>query len=121
MAVRREGEDAVRNAIRAACQKEGTQKAWAEKHGISPVVLSRMLSGSMVVSDRMAFLVGFERVTVYRQTMRAFLERPECHCFTNEQRLLCLQKHECRPVAVAMNANAPVQRPAESRSDATGS
>lgn len=64
---RKEGDAKVREALRLACFRAGTQKAYAAQNGISEVVLSDMIRGRREVSARIADLVGFERVTVYRK------------------------------------------------------
>lgn len=63
----KENEDKVREALVIACYRRGSQKAFALDNGISEVVLSDMIRGKRDVSARIARLVGFERVTVYRE------------------------------------------------------
>ena len=57
----------VREALKLACFRVGTQQAWAELHHISPIVVSDMIRGKRDISTRIAATVGFERITVYRK------------------------------------------------------
>lgn len=62
-----ENECVVRDALKAACKQRGSQKAFALDQGISEVVLSDMLRGKRTITPRIAKMVGYERVTVFRQ------------------------------------------------------
>jgi DNA-binding transcriptional regulator YdaS (Cro superfamily) len=62
-----EGEQQVREALRLACFRRGSQKAFALDNGISEVVLSDMIRGRRTISPRIAALVGYERVTIFRE------------------------------------------------------
>lgn len=57
----------VRKVIRRACKAEGSQKAWAAKHGISQAYLSDVLLGRREPSPAILRPLGLERATVYRK------------------------------------------------------
>ena len=96
-----ENQQDVREALKIACMRSGGQKPWAIANAISETVLSDMIRGKRDVSARIAALVGFERVTLFRPAPEAWDSRPICRCSTDTHRRLCLDKHRCRSHAVA--------------------
>lgn len=60
-------EQDVREAIVLECFRAGSQKLWAEKHGLSQAVLSGVLCGHRPISGKLAALVGYERVAAFRK------------------------------------------------------
>jgi DNA-binding transcriptional regulator YdaS (Cro superfamily) len=72
---RKENEDKVREALVLACFRRGSQKAFALENGISEVVLSDMIRGRRDVSARIAQIVGFERITIYRELTKKSKEK----------------------------------------------
>ena len=61
-----ENEQAVRDALRLACERAGGQKAWAIANGVSMSLVCETLRNGRPVSARVAGLVGFDRVMVFR-------------------------------------------------------
>jgi hypothetical protein len=51
--------------LRAECAKAGSQKAWAEAHGISPAYLSDVMTGRREPSDSILGPLGLKRVVSY--------------------------------------------------------
>ena len=66
-----EGTTAVLVALRKAVEGAGSQKAWCDHNGLSEGTISDVLRGRRDITDRVADLVGFERVTVYRPKRKA--------------------------------------------------
>lgn len=58
-------ETAVREALVLACHRMGSQKAFAQAHGISEQFLSDMIHGRRDISKRIAALVGFKRTSIF--------------------------------------------------------
>ena len=57
--------DHVREMMRLAIDKEGTQKAWADRHGVSQAYVSDVLLGRRDPSDAIAKVFGLEVVRRY--------------------------------------------------------
>lgn len=57
--------DQVRNELRAAVARKGSQKALAEEIGISPQFLNDMLKGNREVGGKALSYLGFAEITVY--------------------------------------------------------
>ena len=55
----------VREVLRAACEREGSQRAWAIKHGISPQFLSEVLNGRKEPSPAVLEPLGMRREVYY--------------------------------------------------------
>jgi hypothetical protein len=51
--------------LRARCEAAGSQKAWAEAHGIAPQHLNDVLSTRRELSDRVLRALGLVRVERY--------------------------------------------------------
>ena len=66
----RTGEAAAIAALRRACEKAGGQNAWALQHGIDKGHLSRVAAGKRPMSDAVAAILGFERVTEFKRIKR---------------------------------------------------
>ncbi len=56
----------LRDAVAAA----GGQKAWAEKHGVSPQFVCDVLKGRRGLTDTICQAIGLIRDTVYRENIR---------------------------------------------------
>lgn len=56
----------VREMLRAACAKEGSQKAWARKHGVSPAYVGDVLSGRREPGEAICEPLKLERLVLYR-------------------------------------------------------
>jgi len=50
-----------------ACEQAGSQKAWAEKNGVSPSYVTDVLLGRRAPGDAITHRLGFERVVRYRK------------------------------------------------------
>ena len=60
--------DDVRALLRKACEKSGTQQAWARKHGLSPTYVSDVLVGRREPGPAICKILRVERVppeTIY--------------------------------------------------------
>jgi DNA-binding transcriptional regulator YdaS (Cro superfamily) len=56
----------VRQYLREECAEAGSQKAWAQKHGLSPAYITDVLLGRREPGEAIVSALGFERLTVYR-------------------------------------------------------
>lgn len=66
-------EDEVRQMLRAACDKAGSQMAWANKHRITPAYVSDALAGKRHFGPRILAALGIEvagSITTYRRIKR---------------------------------------------------
>jgi hypothetical protein len=59
-------EDVV-GLLRDACEKAGSQRAWATSHGFSPAYISDVLNRRRDPSETVAIALGLVRETVYRK------------------------------------------------------
>jgi DNA-binding transcriptional regulator YdaS (Cro superfamily) len=66
--------DGVRALMRQACNEAGTQKAWAEKIGVSPGFVSDILKGGREPSGAVLRAPGLERAVMYRRARSAGIE-----------------------------------------------
>lgn len=57
----------VISALRQACKNEGSQKAWATKHGLSSSFLTDVLQGRRGLTDRVLAALGLKREEVFKQ------------------------------------------------------
>lgn len=55
----------VRRRLRAACEAEGSQMAFAAKHGIHRVLVSNIISGRREPTYQTARALGLTKVTRY--------------------------------------------------------
>jgi len=55
----------VRAILRSACEREGSQRAWAKKHRVSPQFLSEVLSGRKEPSPAVLEPLGMQREVYY--------------------------------------------------------
>ena len=53
--------DEVRSDLVVACCSAGGQKAFAEKHKLSPAYVNDMIQGRRYISDDVAYILGWER------------------------------------------------------------
>lgn len=65
-------EDEVRQMLRAACTKAGSQAAWATKHGITAAYVSDVLAGKRTFGPKVLEALGLEaiRTVVYRKARK---------------------------------------------------
>lgn len=56
----------VYGRLRAACREAGSQKAWAQAHGLSEQFVSDAVNAKRPMSDSILAALGLLRVTVYR-------------------------------------------------------
>lgn len=70
-------DDHVRNDLRKACDKAGTQKAWAEKHGISCSYVTDVLAGRRWPGKAILDALGYERAGYRRKRPAARSKVPE--------------------------------------------
>jgi DNA-binding transcriptional regulator YdaS (Cro superfamily) len=61
---------AVREALKLACFRVGSQKKFAEMHGFSESFVSDVIRGRRDITPRLAELIGFACVIVYRAKER---------------------------------------------------
>jgi hypothetical protein len=66
-----ETEDQVRSVLRATCKREGSQRKWAAKVGVSEAFLSDVLRGKRNVTSRFLRELGYEQVRMFRRTRQA--------------------------------------------------
>lgn len=55
----------MRDKLRAAVKKAGSQSKWAAEHGVSPAYVCDALSGRRDIGEGIARPLGYEPVTVY--------------------------------------------------------
>lgn len=55
----------VISTISDACAMEGTQKAWAEKHGLSPQYVSDVIAERRLPGKTILKAAGFEKAELY--------------------------------------------------------
>ena len=60
-------EERVLDMVRGAIHAEGSQKAWAQRIGLSESYLSDVLNGRRDISPRILKYLDLERVTTYRR------------------------------------------------------
>lgn len=58
------GED-MRHVLFKACEKLGSQKAWADGHGVSETYVSDILARRREVSAEIALFLGYHKQTIY--------------------------------------------------------
>ena len=63
--------------LRVRCQERGSQKAWAEHHGLSPAYVNDILQGRREISDNFASLLGFERRVIFFDLDDVSREEPQ--------------------------------------------
>lgn len=61
-------QDQALSILRTAIIEHGSQEAAAQAFGVSRVFLNRTLAGHAPLSDRLAKVIGMERVVAYRKT-----------------------------------------------------
>lgn len=59
----------VLGVLRRECSDLGTQKAWAEKHGVSPAYVNDLLQGRREISDNVADMLGYERRVIFTKRL----------------------------------------------------
>jgi hypothetical protein len=57
----------VLSALREACRRLGSQKAWAERHGFSPAYVTDVLRERRELAGRLLGALGYERVVRFKQ------------------------------------------------------
>lgn len=62
--------DQVREALRRACKKAGSQKAWAEQAQVTGAYVNDVLKGKRDPGDAILKTLGLERVVVYRKVRK---------------------------------------------------
>jgi hypothetical protein len=55
----------MRHVLFKACEAVGSQKAWADDHGISPQYVCDILARKREVSAEVAFFLGYHKQTIY--------------------------------------------------------
>lgn len=50
-----------------ACVAEGSQKAWAKKHGLSPAYVNDVINGRREPANTIAEALGYECFVIYRR------------------------------------------------------
>jgi DNA-binding transcriptional regulator YdaS (Cro superfamily) len=63
-------ENQAMKRLRDAVATAGGQKAWAEKHGVSPQFVCDVLHGRRGLTDTICQAIGLIRETVYRENIR---------------------------------------------------
>ena len=61
-------QDDVRGMIRDACLKAGSQRKWAQQHGIDHTYLSAVLNGHDRPGGKILEALGLHTVTLYGRT-----------------------------------------------------
>lgn len=59
-------EEQLRKVLKDACQKVGSQKAWAKENKFSETYISDLLNGKPL-SDKVALKLGYKRMYVYKE------------------------------------------------------
>ena len=59
-------EEQLRKVLKEACQKSGSQKAWAKENKFSGTYVSDLLNGKPI-SDKVAKKLGYKRVYLYQE------------------------------------------------------
>lgn len=57
----------MRALLRRECDQAGSQKAWADKHGLSGAYVSDVLQGRRDIGDSIVKALGLRAETVYRR------------------------------------------------------
>jgi DNA-binding transcriptional regulator YdaS (Cro superfamily) len=65
------GPSRVRTALAKAVRKAGSQKDFAEKHGLSPSYINDVLRNRREISGRLAKALGYERRIMYWSDFRS--------------------------------------------------
>lgn len=60
-------QEAAMKLVSKAIEKEGSQKAFAQKHALSPAFVNDITQGRRELSKAILDAVGLERVTLYRR------------------------------------------------------
>jgi len=60
-------EDQVRDLLKRACEEAGSQKAFADKHGLSGAYISDVLQGRRDLGKSILDALGIVAVTTYRR------------------------------------------------------
>ncbi len=60
--------DDLLNILLSECAELGSQKAWAEKHGLSPAYVSDIIHGRREISDKVAQLLGYSRQVSFKRS-----------------------------------------------------
>jgi DNA-binding transcriptional regulator YdaS (Cro superfamily) len=63
-------EQEVMDRLRAAVVEAGGQRAFAEKHGLTPGYVNDVLHGKRAFADRILSTIGVERQVVYHVTYK---------------------------------------------------
>ncbi len=58
---------AVRKLLERECEKSGSQRKWALENNISHPFVARVIKGEKEPTDRIAALLGLERIVTYRR------------------------------------------------------
>jgi hypothetical protein len=64
-------ENDLRNILRHKCEAAGTQRAWAQQHGICEVNLCQVLKGQRAVTDAMASALGYLKIVQFTACVNA--------------------------------------------------
>lgn len=56
--------------LRQLVKKAGGQKAWAQRHGVSPQFVCDVLHGRRGITETICEAIGLIRETVYRENIR---------------------------------------------------
>jgi hypothetical protein len=71
-------EDDVVLMLRAAVEHEGSQVAFAKRHGLDRVLVNMILNGKKAVSGSIAKALGLGKVYVAEQVESDFTDHSEC-------------------------------------------
>lgn len=61
-------EQQIIERLRKACEKAGSQRAWAERNGVSEAYVTDVLKGRRRPGNSIACRFGYEQVMMYRET-----------------------------------------------------
>lgn len=60
-------DEGIRSLLREACDEAGSQKAWAESHGLSGSYVTDVLQGRRDPGQSILEALGYERLVGYRK------------------------------------------------------
>lgn len=60
----------VISALKEACKAEGSQKAWANKHGLSSSFVTDVLQGRRGLTDRVLTALGLRKEEIYKSVRK---------------------------------------------------
>ena len=57
----------VRELLKSACDKAGSQSAFADKHGMSRALICQIINNNLEPANKVCAALGIERVITYRK------------------------------------------------------